>query len=78
MYADPEILKVSELTDDLEFPAGIFRDEMHVFSGEEILLNNESEANSIARTVGQIINVKRRGRPSKADKVSFWFLEQFY
>ncbi|EFO92146.1 hypothetical protein CRE_11023 [Caenorhabditis remanei] len=70
MYADPEILKVSELTDDLEFPAGIFRDEMHVFSGEEILLNNESEANSIARTVGQIINVKRRGRPSKADKRS--------
>ncbi|CAI2351192.1 unnamed protein product [Caenorhabditis sp. 36 PRJEB53466] len=62
MYGDLETIKVMELTENLELPVGIFRDEMAQFAGEEII---KSEIDLMSRTVGQVVNAKRRGRPTK-------------
>lgn len=67
LYNDPEINVVMQKTEEIEFPVGIFRDEMLYLSGEDHLMQYDLEL----RTVGQVVNAKRRGRPSKVDKVCF-------
>nr|pir hypothetical protein C06A6.2 - Caenorhabditis elegans [Caenorhabditis elegans] len=66
LYNDPEINVVMQKTEEIEFPVGIFRDEMLYLSGEDHLMQYDLEL----RTVGQVVNAKRRGRPSKVDKRS--------
>uniref|UniRef100_A0A1I7UB23 MADF domain-containing protein n=1 Tax=Caenorhabditis tropicalis TaxID=1561998 RepID=A0A1I7UB23_9PELO len=75
LYADPEVMKIEEATDGIEFAPGIFRDEMHILSGDEHLIHCDVDPVTFSRTIAQVMNHKRRGRPSKADKRSP--IEQF-
>ncbi|EGT42896.1 hypothetical protein CAEBREN_16267 [Caenorhabditis brenneri] len=70
LFGDPEITRVEELTDEIEFTNGLFREELHYLSGDESLIQFDNDNIALARTVGQVMHQKRRGRPSKADKRS--------
>lgn len=71
LYADDVITKVMEATEETDFPPGIFFEELHYISDEATSNHVDiAETNSFTRTVGQMVNMKRRGRPSKADKRS--------
>ncbi|ULT96791.1 hypothetical protein L3Y34_004962 [Caenorhabditis briggsae] len=62
LYADPEIIKVMEATEEYNFSEGLFRDEMHALAGDEQI---DFGAMLSRLTVGQVVNSKRRGRPAK-------------
>uniref|UniRef100_A0A8R1DGB4 MADF domain-containing protein n=1 Tax=Caenorhabditis japonica TaxID=281687 RepID=A0A8R1DGB4_CAEJA len=69
LYADTEISKIMETTKSLEFQPGIFREELAILAGEEFT-RIRVDTELLAKTVGQLVNARRRGRPSKLDKRS--------